>query len=163
MPNKGKLLLLIWNNLLIVQALSDSGKDPPLNWASRALWQLSSLLRGSFSSPLCSRLGPRWLKLLEARGPEQWVSMEIGINLNFDMFYLTHILHAFLIAPHRQWSEPISNENCINVRISNPVFGFPFSRRPHRQTEAPFQEGIMEVCVLIYSVHFVEGLLIWSL
>lgn len=89
--------------------------------------------------------------------------MEIGISLNFDMFYLMHILHAFLIASQRQWSKLIGNENCINVRIPNSVFGFPFSRHPRREMEAPFQEQIMEVCVLIYSIHFAEGLLIRSL
>lgn len=80
--------------------------------------------------------------------------METGINLNFDMFYLMHILHAFLIASQRQWSKLIANENCINVRIPYSVFGFAFSRQTRRQTEAPFREGIMEVCVLIYSILF---------
>lgn len=80
--------------------------------------------------------------------------MEIGVNLNFDLFHLMHILHVFLTASQRQRSKLIANENRIKVRIPYSVFGFAFSRQTRRQTEAPFRDGIMEVCVLIYSIHF---------
>lgn len=79
------------------------------------------------------------------------------------MFYLTHILHAFLMASQRQQSKLITHENCINVGIPNSVLTFPFSRYPYRQTEAPLEEGIMEVCVLIDLILIAGGYLIMSL